>query len=489
VTRPLRAAVVLTTALLLPACSSFADAVPGRSAPAEGTAAPSDPSPAPEPTGEEACPDERAKPDPDRPRITLDVRLEDDLETVTGTETVVFTPDVATDELVFRLVPNSPDSAAVGNRLVVDDVTGADVAGGGYEQAAADDPGGLYVVDLDDELAAGESTEVELAFTLTLGRGTFDRVGTDDGVSWWASGAPLLAWEPGSGWARDPFVGILGETASSPAADVDITVSAPEELTVLMTGDQTEPSAPEDGRRTWTSSEPVARDVSIAVGEFSTAEATTPGGTRVTVGVLPDPELPAGRLAEWTVAAVSDLEERFGAFPYGTLSVALLADYGGGIEYPSMILEATPSRSVLVHEVAHQWFYGMIGNSQFRDPWLDEAFATYAEATLDPRSAAGLSGALGLPGEVGGSMADFDGSTGRYFDVVYGKGGAALLAAREAAGPEAFDEALRCYVDANAWSIATPADVAVALADLPEALVVLAEAQAVAKTDIPRRTG
>ena len=47
---------------------------------------------------------------------------------------------------------------------------------------------------------------MELDFSLTLGSGAFDRVGVDDGVSWWASGAPLLAWEPGVGWARDPFV-------------------------------------------------------------------------------------------------------------------------------------------------------------------------------------------------------------------------------------------------------------------------------------------
>lgn len=490
-TRPLRAVVVVTAALVLPGCTSFADTTTQAGPPAaEGTTAPTEtPSESGLPVGEAACPAERAEPDPDRPRITLDMRLEDDLETVTGTQAVVFTPDVATDELVFRLVPNAPDSASTGNRLEVDDVTGDDVAGGSYEDAGTGDPGGLYVVELDGELEPGESTEVELTFTLTLGRGTFDRVGTDDGVSWWASGAPLLAWEPGAGWARDPFVGIIGETATSPAADVEITVSAPEELTVLMTGDQAEPSAPADGRRTWTSTEPVARDVSIAVGEFSTEERTTPGGTRVTVGVLPDPDVPADRLADWTVEAIGDLEGRFGAFPYGTLSVALLPDYGGGIEYPSMILEATPSRSVLVHEVAHQWFYGMIGNSQFRDPWLDEAFATYAEATLDPRSAGNLQGALDLPGEVGGSMADFEGATGRYFDVVYGKGGAALLAAREAAGAEAFDDALRCYVDANAWSIATPSDVAVALADLPEALVVLAQAEAVGKDDVPDRTG
>ena len=150
-----------------------------------------------------------------------------------------------------------------------------------------------------------------------------------------------------------------------------------------------------------------------------------------------------------------------------------------------MIFEATPSRLVLVHEVAHQWFYGMVGNSQFRDPWLDEAFATWAEAVVDEQSAFGYEAALGLPGEVGGSMADFP-DDGTYFDVVYGKGGAALLAARAAAGPEAFDAAIRCYVDATAWSVATPQDVYAALADLPAALPPLIDAQALGKDDQPR---
>ncbi len=55
------------------------------------------------------CPvTERAAPDPDRPVVGLDLRLEDDLSTVTGTETVALTPDLPVDELWFRLVPNAP---------------------------------------------------------------------------------------------------------------------------------------------------------------------------------------------------------------------------------------------------------------------------------------------------------------------------------------------------------------------------------------------
>jgi hypothetical protein len=476
--RPGPVVLVVAAVLLLPGCTSFAETVAadGRLDTVPGSSA-------------QTCPAERAAPDPDRPEIDLDFRLEDDLSTVTGTETVVFTPDRDTGEIVFRLVPNAPDSVAAGNRLTVEEARGGDVADSRYEAAGGDGPGGLYVVRLKDELQAGESTEVRLRFTLSLGRGTFERLGTDTGVSWWASGFPLLAWEPGVGWAEDPFVGVLGETASSPAADTTIRVSAPDSLTVLMTGDQSAPSDPRDGRRIWTSTESVARDVSVAAGEFTTEERTTPGGVRVTVGVLPDPAMRGALLADWTVEAIGDLEAHFGAFPYRTLTVPLLPSYGGGIEYPSSILMAAgPSRVVLVHEVAHMWFYGMVGDSQFRDPWLDEAFATYAEALVDPRSAGDLAGALDRPGDVGDSMADFqaEGGTDSYFDVVYGKGAAALLAAREAAGPDAFDAALRCYVDANAWTIATPADVGAVLADLPQAVEVLVRAGALDKDDLPR---
>jgi hypothetical protein len=462
--------------LALSGCTSFADAAATRGAPTAATesAEPADP----------RCPAERAEPDPDRPEVALDFRLADDRRSVTGTETVRFTPDRDVRELVFRLVPNGPRSASAGNRLVVEAVRGADVAGGRYEAVGAADPGGLYVVDLEEPLRAGRSTEVQLDFSLTLGGATFDRLGVDGEVSWWASGAPLLAWEPGVGWARDPFVALRGETAVSPVADTVVTVSAPQELTVLMTGARAEPSAPRGGRRIWRSEAPVARDVGVAAGLFATTQATTPGGVAVTTGVLPGGDVAGEDLSAWTTSAITDLENLLGPFPYRTLTVALLPDFGGGIEYPSMIFEATPSRNVLVHEVAHQWFYGMVGNSQFRDPWLDEAFASWAEAVVDPDAGLVREAALALPGPVGAAMDEYA-STGRYVRLVYDKGGAALLAAQRAVGADAFDTAIRCFVDAAAWTIATPADVSTALGDLPAALEVLVEAGALERSDVP----
>lgn len=474
--RPLsrRLLAAVTPLLLLAGCTSFADTA---STPGSATSA--------SPTGPLRCPADRAAPDPRRPRIDLDFRLSDDLRTVTGSEAVRFTPDLATDELVFRLVPNGPGSSSAGNRLVVDSVRGDDVARGRYEADAAAAPGGLYRVALRHRLAAGETTSLVLRFTLALGGGAFDRFGTDKGTSWWASGAPLLAWEPGVGWARDPFVPLLGETATSPAADTRIRVSAPAELTVLMTGDQDRPSASRDGRRTWTSAEPAARDVSVAVGTFTTRQVHTPDHVRVTVGVLPGSGLDVGRLADWTTSAIADLEKHLGAFPYRTLTVPYLGPYGGGIEYPSSIQLAADSRPVLVHEVAHMWFYGMVGDDQYRDPWLDEAFASWAEGLVDPPDAPGLEQALQRPGDVGDAIGDFA-DDDQYFSVVYGKGEAALLTARDRAGADAFDGAVRCYVNANAWTITTPADVGAALAHLPAATGVLVDAGALTPGDVPR---
>ena len=56
------------------------------------------PSPPAAEAEEAGCPAERAEPDPDRPEVSLDFTLADDRRSVTGTETVVFTPDLAVRE-------------------------------------------------------------------------------------------------------------------------------------------------------------------------------------------------------------------------------------------------------------------------------------------------------------------------------------------------------------------------------------------------------
>lgn len=473
-----RGLVALALAAVLGAgCSgdpgTFLDARGQTGAPT-ATTSPGEPAP-PQSGGSAACPASYAPPDPKRPRGTLTFDLAEDLTTVRGTEKITFTPDLPVRELVFRLTANTGPSVSAGNRI---DVTSAraDPAGGAYRVepggAASSTQGGLLVVPLGREVPAGQQVSAEIGFTLTLGRQAFDRFGRLQSYAWWGSGQPLLAWERGVGWHREPMLRFTAESATSEAAQVDLTVTAPAAYTVLSSGTQDPPAAAGAGRRRWHAVADRARDVSVAVGPFTVAERSV-AGTRVVVGT-PQGSPPAALLAE-AERAVRELSRRLGPPPFPVINLARLPLGGGGIEYPGSILMLDDSRLVTVHEVAHQWFYAMVGNSQARDPWLDEAFASWAEATVDGTAD---DGALRLPGRVGDSTTSYGDDESSYYTTVYAKGAAAISAARQAAGAARFDAAVRCYVNANAWRIARPADLQGALAELPAAVRVLQEAGA-----------
>jgi hypothetical protein len=424
-----------------------------------------------------ACPASYAQPDPRRPDIRLAFDLADDLATVRGTEDVTFTPDLPVRELVFRLTANTAPTVKQGNKIEIT-AASSHPSGGAYRfQAAgagAGTQGGLLVLPLGREVPAGQRVTAHVAFTLTLGKQAFDRFGRSTDYAWWGSGQPLLAWERGVGWHTEPLLQYTAESATSEAARTDLTVTAPGKYTVLSTGAEDAPADAGGGRKRWHAVADRARDVSVAVGPYRTAKATV-AGTTVQVGTPPD-KAPQALLTE-AERGVRELSARFGPPPFASINLARLPINGGGIEYPGAILLLDDSRVVTVHELAHQWFYAMVGNSQARDPWLDEAFATFAEEEVDGTTGA-TRGALKLPGKVGNSTTSYGRNEGAYYSTTYGKGAAALIAARDAGPPDKFDAALRCYVNVNAWRIARPADLARALAGLPAATTVLRDAGA-----------
>jgi hypothetical protein len=439
-----------------------------RSSPSPGWSAPA------------GCPAGYAAPDPYRPAVGLTFDLAADRRTVAGTERVRFTPDLPVTELVFRLWPNGA-AAPAGTSLTVTKVV---TTGGGHTMVAESlggrpgTQGTLISVPLPRTAPPGTEITADLAFRLVLPAPHFERWGSSGSTAWWGSGHPLLAWEHGRGWQRQPAVRFPSEAAVSEAAQTDITVTAATGDTVLVTGIADPPSPLAGGRTRWHATSASARDVSVAVGHFTTRTASV-AGVAVTVGVASEVRASPDELLRQTRRSIEALVRRYGPFPFPSLVVsALPALSSGGIEFPGAI-QVGPIRwrVVLPHEAAHEYFYGMLGNNQARDPWLDEAFATYSESLVNADQSDYLP-ALGLPGTVGGSTGSWGDNEVGYYMTVYNKGAAALLTARAAAGPAAFDAALRCYLRANAWTVTTPDDVARALAGLPPAIVVLRRAGA-----------
>jgi hypothetical protein len=92
-------------------------------------------------------------------------------------------------------------------------------------------------------------------------------------------------------------------------------------------------------------------------------------------------------------AALSNFSKWYGPYPYSTLSIVVPpqnANGAGGMEYPTLITafgadDAAPGYNLertVVHEIAHQYFYGIVASNEFEEPWLDEGFASYAEDKL-----------------------------------------------------------------------------------------------------------
>jgi hypothetical protein len=399
-----------------------------------------------------------------------------DLHSVTGTEAVDFTPDADITELVFRLTANTAPTFAAGNRVTVTSARADHGAGRPtYERAgaAAGSQGGLLHIPFASKVAAGTTVHADLQFRLQLGPGAFDRFGYQGGVSWFASAQPLLAWERGYGWHTEPMLQFTAESATSEAARTDLSVTVPAADVVLMSGRPTSGVAVGAGRKRWHATIDAARDVSVAVGPFKIRDVRI-GATAVRVGALRFDDL-AAIIADERIA-LAGLERYFGPFPFPNLTLTLLPGQGGGIEYPSSILLLGSERVVDVHETAHQYFYAMVGDSQAQHAWLDEAFASYAEQLIDHDPASPKD--LNLPDPVDKPTAGYGTAAARYYATTYGKGAAALHAARAAAGATKFDAAIRCYVRTEAWRIAEPADLKTALAGLPGALAVLTRAGA-----------
>jgi hypothetical protein len=409
--------------------------------------------------------------------MTVRFTLAADHRTVDGTERIAFRPDKPITELVFRLTANTRPTVAEGNRIEVRSAS-ADHGGGRYRFSAANaDPstqGGLLHIPFARPVPAGTTVTAAIAFRLTLGADSFDRFGTAGAYAYFGSAQPLLSWQRGYGWHTEDLIDFPAESATSEAMDVDLTVVAPARDTVIMSGDPADPGRTGGPTRTWHATIAAARDVSVAAGPFAVTD-TTVDGVKLRLGA-PSASIRDDLVPEFR-RAITELSRRFGPFPFPSLSVARLPASGGGIEYPSSILMLDGSRLVAVHETAHQWFYAMVGDSQAQHPWLDEAFAQYAEELTDgTRSSSDR--ALRAPGPVDASTESYGRDVNGYYFTTYDKGAAALFAARDAAGPAKWDAALRCYVARNAWRIAEPADLRAALAGLPAAVRQLRQAGA-----------
>lgn len=368
-----------------------------------------------------------------------------------GTERITFTNlDAEPLSLIYLRLWSNGVQGCRADAIVVADVTGG-TAGELSERCT------VLPVELDQAVATGGTATIAFRLAIDLPRRN-DRFGTYRGLSLLGTALPTLAIHDDAGWHLPPFVD-LGESFYSIVGDYEVTLSVPRALDTPTTGvavaERTTPR-----RRTTTYRAQDVRDFAWAAGHLAHLRRRS-GETDVVVwyqrdGLTRARALRALRHARRSVDAFS---EAFGTFPYPEMDVVLTAFATfGGMEYPTIIF-TNPDRLTVAHEIAHQWWYGIVGDDEYTEPWLDESFATWSQYLPFAgwkRCPAGVSfpsDAARITNDMGYWRVHRD----EYW-LVYGGGGCLLADLASRFGYDRFVEVLRGYAQAHWLGVARTVD-------------------------------
>jgi hypothetical protein len=263
------------------------------------------------------------------------------------------------------------------------------------------------------------------------------------GVALLSNALPALAHREGGRWRLDRYFPI-GEAWTYPAADWHVRLSAPPGVAIAAPG-----VLQADGSRVVSH----GRDYSWAAGRLRALRASV-SGVAVTVW-NPRARPRAEALAALRIVAnrLPRLERLFGLFGWPDLQVVVTG--AAAMEHTAFVM--SPANDlVLTHELAHEWWFGSVGDDQAKAPWLDEGFATWAEnaarglPTTCPRD----------PRVARQTTRGVDFFRTRPFDYisVYDGGGCLLAKLERRMGRARFRSALRAYAVSHRYGWSTAAE-------------------------------
>ncbi|GIF20753.1 hypothetical protein BJ973_001341 [Actinoplanes tereljensis] len=369
----------------------------------------------------------------------------------TGHESVTFTnaSAVALTEVYLRLWDNAHGTCTT-LPIKVSNVTGG--TAGTLEVACT-----ALKITLSAPLAQGASGSIGFDVSITVTEG-IDRFGHNGSYYYIGNAIPVLAVRDAAGWHLDPYTN-NGESFYALASDYTVSLDHPSTISAPATGTSTD-TAGSTGRTVTKAAGKQVREFAWAAGPFKKISGTTAGGVAVNVySVSSISTTNANSMLSTAKAALDAHSGRFGAYPYGEADVVLDNGYWfGGMEYPGFVLDVVSS-TALAHELAHQWFYGIVGDDEYTTPWLDEGFTDYATDLYFNKTGSGCGITWQSSAEkLTNSMAYWDAHSSRYSTVIYGYGKCTLHDLRRLIGTTAMTNLLKSYAASHWYGVSTVAD-------------------------------
>lgn len=329
----------------------------------------------------------------------MDLQLDTEQKVLTGTVEMAFTnrTDGSLESIVVRNYPASILKELKKGSAEISAVTAED--GTPLSFSAGKDPS-VVTVELGGEgLSPDESAVVRVSYKTDIPKvrerfGVYTE-GKDEYYLLTFCFPSLSVFEDGK-WNDSPYI-FGAESTYSKVCDYKVCFEAPKDFLVAASGEETTKDGVTEieGKN--------MRDMSIIASNHMEVQTDTASGIRINNYTFRHPgyswmDTYNELTMESAKESVTMFTELFGKYPYEELDVIQCADFGG-MEYPGLILiglpdvdptkglmkgmegmEGNPQLCLLVaHETAHQWFYAVVGNDQYTEPWLDESFANYCE--------------------------------------------------------------------------------------------------------------
>lgn len=274
----------------------------------------------------------------------------------------------------------------------------------------------------------------------------------------------------------------IGEQAVTLAADYVLdfqVIGAPAGLMLVAPGTVESTSAMQ-----WRITHRDARELALSLSTGYTRYAEDVGGVTVEWYIYSEPGQEAiDRAMTDARQALQYFNEAFGDYSHERL-VIVEGDFPDGYEFTGLVFVSTRwfeiwngntmhwLTIITVHEIAHQWWYAMVGNDQSLDPYLDEALATYSEylyfqefyPSIAEQWWAFRVDRYNIVGSVDSTVYEYT-QWRPYINAVYLNGVRMLNSIRDTIGDDAFLNWLQTYATEHNNGVVTQQDFWAALGD------------------------
>jgi transcriptional regulator with XRE-family HTH domain len=405
------------------------------------------------------------------PKYTIEVTLDYAGHSLYANERLDFTnaTEDTLEELVFNVFPNHTEDIFL-LKSVTTEAPEQD------EQAPQLDYNLIATslrVSLPSPLEPGDDVALYLEFSLDLPRmnpyleWSNGSLGYSDRMLAAGNWYPVLVpYREGQGWSPFAFH-VVGDPYVTEVADYEVEMVAPSEIVIAGTGGEQR-----FGNR-WHYTASAARSFAFAASDQYSVLTQEAGHVTVSSYFFASHERAGTDALAGASEALLTYEELFGYYPYSSFRVVEV-DFAGSLEFTGLSFMGddwygehpggfrSPMISLLAHEVAHQWWYGTVGNDQVREPWLDEALATYSSLLYYERMHPELTewwwetevNSYRPQGQIDRPVYAFMDSR-TYLNAVYRRGALFFADLRERVGDDEFFAFLRDYYERQALKLST----------------------------------